>query len=56
MSEESGLMAEKICGECRHHTYEEIDRGYVCTNLECKNIDICRSAAKALKRIEETNQ
>ena len=23
-----------ICGECKHHTYEEIDRGYVCTNAD----------------------
>lgn len=23
-----------ICGECKWHTYEEIDRGYVCTNAD----------------------
>ena len=25
-------MGEKICGECKYHQYEEIDRGFVCTN------------------------
>lgn len=22
------------CGECKYHTYEEIDRGFVCTNAD----------------------
>ena len=25
-------MKKEICGECKWHKYEEIDRGYVCTN------------------------
>ena len=26
-------MADReICGECKYHVYEEIDRGFVCTN------------------------
>lgn len=23
-----------ICGECKFHQYEEIDRGYVCVNAD----------------------
>lgn len=24
----------EICGECKWHKYEEIDRGYVCVNAD----------------------
>ena len=24
----------EICGECKWYTFEEIDRGYVCTNAD----------------------
>ena len=27
-------MSREICGECKYHTYEPIDRGWVCTNDE----------------------
>ena len=31
---EGRSMNREICGECKWHTYEEIDRGFVCTNAD----------------------
>lgn len=28
------MSDRQICGECKWHTYEEIDRGFVCTNAD----------------------
>lgn len=25
---------KKVCGTCKHHQFENIDEGYVCTNSE----------------------
>ena len=28
----------KVCGECKYHTFENIDSGYVCTNPDSEYI------------------